>query len=133
MQLPEDDLRIETCWSDFKSFNVKFYVSALVGVLTKVKLHDCLCSPSPICLFAFNFVSMKCMLHCNMAIQQMYEKEFAMNMSLRGCHQISSEIVGHVVEVSHYYLSVSVQTFISGAFSYILHLFCHIFLSNISL
>ena len=23
MQLPEDDLRIETCWSDFKCFNVK--------------------------------------------------------------------------------------------------------------
>ena len=35
-QLPEDDLRIETCWSDFKCFNVKFYVSALVGVIIKV-------------------------------------------------------------------------------------------------
>jgi len=23
VQLPEDDLRIETCWSDFKCFNVK--------------------------------------------------------------------------------------------------------------
>lgn len=57
--------------------------------------------------------------------------EFAVNiMSLRGCHQISSEIVGHVVEVSHYYLSVSVQTFKSGAFSHILYLFCHVFLSN---
>jgi len=22
-KLPEDDLRIETCWSDFKCFNVK--------------------------------------------------------------------------------------------------------------
>jgi hypothetical protein len=56
-----------------------------------------------------------------MAIQQMYEKEFAMNiMSLRGCHQISSETVGHVVEVSHYYPSVSAQTFMSGAFSHIL-------------
>ena len=30
-QLPEDDLRIETCRSDFKRFNVKFYVSAFVG------------------------------------------------------------------------------------------------------
>jgi len=28
--LPEDDLRIETCRSDFKCFNVKFYVSAFV-------------------------------------------------------------------------------------------------------
>jgi len=26
-------LRIETCWSDFKCFNVKFYVSTLVGVI----------------------------------------------------------------------------------------------------
>ena len=33
--LPEDDLRIETCWSDFKCFNMKFYVYALVGVLIK--------------------------------------------------------------------------------------------------
>ena len=36
MYLPEDDLRIETCWSDFKCFNVKkFHVCALVGVLIK--------------------------------------------------------------------------------------------------
>ena len=34
--LPEYDLRIETYWSDFKCFNVKFYVSALVGII-KVK------------------------------------------------------------------------------------------------
>ena len=34
--LPEDDLRIGTCWSDFKCFNVKFYVSALIGVIIKV-------------------------------------------------------------------------------------------------
>jgi hypothetical protein len=62
----------------------------------------------------------------------MYGKEFAMNiMSLRGCHHISSEIFGHVVEVSHYYLSVSVQTFNSGVFSHILNLFCHVFLSDI--
>jgi len=27
---------IETCWGDFKYFNVKFYVSALVGVIIKV-------------------------------------------------------------------------------------------------
>ena len=32
----EDDFRIETCWSDFKCFNVKFYISALVGVIIKV-------------------------------------------------------------------------------------------------
>ena len=25
--------RIETCWSDFKRFNVKFYACALVGVI----------------------------------------------------------------------------------------------------
>jgi len=39
--LPEDDLRIETCWNDFKRFNVKFYVSALVGAIIKVifKIH----------------------------------------------------------------------------------------------
>jgi len=31
-----DDLRIETCWSDFKCFNVKkFCLCALVGVLIK--------------------------------------------------------------------------------------------------
>ena len=30
-QIPEDDLRIETCRSDFKCFNVKFYLSAFVG------------------------------------------------------------------------------------------------------
>jgi hypothetical protein len=31
---PKDDLRIEICWSDFKSFNVKkCFVCALVGVL----------------------------------------------------------------------------------------------------
>ena len=32
----EDDLRIETRWGDFKRFNVKFYVCALVGVLIKL-------------------------------------------------------------------------------------------------
>jgi len=37
-KLPEDDLRIETCWSDFKCFSVKFYISALVGVICKAKL-----------------------------------------------------------------------------------------------
>jgi len=30
-KLPEVDLRIETCRSDFKGFNVKFYVSAFIG------------------------------------------------------------------------------------------------------
>jgi len=36
-----NDSRIETCWSDFKCFNVKFYVSALVGVIMKwfYKMH----------------------------------------------------------------------------------------------
>jgi len=34
--LSEDDLKIETCWSVFKCFNVKFYVTALVGVIIKV-------------------------------------------------------------------------------------------------
>jgi len=29
---------IETCLSDFKCFNVKFYVSALVGVIIKVTI-----------------------------------------------------------------------------------------------
>jgi len=38
--LPEDDLRIETLWSDFKCFNVKnFYISALVGIV-KVTLRS---------------------------------------------------------------------------------------------
>jgi len=31
INLPEDDLSIEICWSDFKCFNVIFYVSAFVG------------------------------------------------------------------------------------------------------
>ena len=31
------DLRIETCWNDFKFFNVKFYMCALVGVLIESK------------------------------------------------------------------------------------------------
>jgi hypothetical protein len=36
VKLSEDDLRIETCWSDFKCFNVKhIYVCALDGVLIK--------------------------------------------------------------------------------------------------
>ena len=26
VQLPEDDLRIETCWSDFKSFNINNFM-----------------------------------------------------------------------------------------------------------
>jgi len=42
--LPEDDLRIETCWSDFKCFNVKFYVSALVGVVIKAILQNARCN-----------------------------------------------------------------------------------------
>jgi len=28
---PEDELRIKTCRSDFKCFNVKFYICAFVG------------------------------------------------------------------------------------------------------
>ena len=35
---PEDDLRIEICWSDFKCFNVKFYVNALFGMVIKVNI-----------------------------------------------------------------------------------------------
>ena len=31
-----DDLRIETCWSNFKCFNVKCDISALVGVIIKL-------------------------------------------------------------------------------------------------
>jgi len=42
--LPEDDLRIETCWSDFKCFNVKFYVSALVGMIIKVIVQNARCN-----------------------------------------------------------------------------------------
>jgi len=39
--LPEDDLGIETCWSDFKCFSVKFYVCALVGMLIKlINMHS---------------------------------------------------------------------------------------------
>ena len=33
MLLPEDDLRIETCCSDFKCFDLKFYICSLVGEL----------------------------------------------------------------------------------------------------
>jgi len=32
---PEDNLRIEICWSDFKCFNVKILCMLLVGVLIK--------------------------------------------------------------------------------------------------
>jgi len=28
-----DDIRIETYWSNFKRFSVKFYISALVGII----------------------------------------------------------------------------------------------------
>ena len=41
--VPEDDLRIETCWNDFKCFNVKFYVSALVGII-KATLRNARCN-----------------------------------------------------------------------------------------
>jgi len=38
VELPEDDIRIETCWNDFKYFNAKKnYVCALVGVLIRLK------------------------------------------------------------------------------------------------
>ena len=36
--------RIETCWSDFKYFNVKFYARALVGVIIKVILQNARCN-----------------------------------------------------------------------------------------
>jgi len=35
---------IETFWSDFKCFNVKFYVSAFVGVIIKVILRNARCN-----------------------------------------------------------------------------------------
>jgi len=35
---------IETCWSDFKCFNVKCYVSALVGVIIKLILQNAQCN-----------------------------------------------------------------------------------------
>jgi len=35
VQLPAVDVRIETCWSDFKYFNVKI-LCALFGVLIKL-------------------------------------------------------------------------------------------------
>jgi len=35
---------MEICWIDFKCFNVKFYVSALVGVIIKVILRNARCN-----------------------------------------------------------------------------------------
>ena len=35
---------IETCWSDFKCFSVKFYVSDLVGVIIKVIIQNARCN-----------------------------------------------------------------------------------------
>jgi len=35
---------METCWSNFKCFNVKFYVSALVGVIIKMILQNARCN-----------------------------------------------------------------------------------------
>jgi len=32
------------CWSDFKSFSVKFYISALVSVIIKVILQNAQCN-----------------------------------------------------------------------------------------
>jgi len=51
---PEDDLGIETCWSDFKCFNVKFYVSTLVDVIIKVILQNARCN-NKVQLLLFNF------------------------------------------------------------------------------
>ena len=45
----EDELRIETCWSDFKCFNVKFYICALVGVMIKVNLQNARCNNKDNC------------------------------------------------------------------------------------
>ena len=42
------DLRIETCWSDFKCFNVTFYVSALVRLIIKVILQNARCNNTDI-------------------------------------------------------------------------------------
>jgi len=35
---------IETCRSDFKCFNVKFYIRAFVGFITKVILRNARCN-----------------------------------------------------------------------------------------
>jgi len=34
IQLPDDGLRIETCRSSFSALICKFYISALVGIMT---------------------------------------------------------------------------------------------------
>ena len=57
-----NDLRIETFWRDFKCFNVKFYVSAFVGVIIKVILQNARCNNKDNKLFVVlnylkNFVS----------------------------------------------------------------------------
>jgi len=62
------------------------------------------------------------MLHCITVIQQMYEKEFAVNiLSLK---RVPSNLQLNCwtcdCSVTHYYLSVSVQTFKSGVFSHII-------------
>jgi len=51
----------ETCWSDFKCFTVKFYVSALVGVIIKVILKSARCDnkDSHIIFFTFTFVTQR--------------------------------------------------------------------------
>jgi len=41
--LPDDDLMIEIFWSDFRYFNVKFYISALVGII-KVTQRSARCN-----------------------------------------------------------------------------------------
>ena len=67
MQLPEDDLRIETCWSDFKCFNVTFYVCAFVGVIIKliyemrgatIKILDLRFNTLTFSLFNINFTAL---------------------------------------------------------------------------
>jgi len=40
--------RIETCWSDFKCLSVKFYASALAGII-KVTLRSARCNNKDIC------------------------------------------------------------------------------------
>ena len=42
-KLPENDPKIETCRNNFKCFNVKFYVSALVSII-KVTLRSARCN-----------------------------------------------------------------------------------------
>jgi len=48
-------MRIETCWSELKCFNVNFYVSALVGVIIKVIIRNARCnSKDVLCILSLH-------------------------------------------------------------------------------